>query len=369
MKNNYLALLSLAVLAFILTSAAPALAWELGEPQIDFNPRSYAAPKIDDYIYIDGKLTDKEWVEAPWSDYFVDISGEDFPTPHLKTRFKMMWNDYYLYIAAKLAEPHVWATLQKRDSVIFYDNDFEVFIDPDGDTHNYFELEINALGTVWDLLLLHPYRDGGTVAIDSWDIQSLQSAVYVDGTINDPRSRDNAWYVEIGIPWSVLAETADQAPPQIGDYWRINFSRVQWQHQIVDDQYQKIPDTPEANWVWTPQGLINMHYPEMWGFVYFLDEVPSYSATITGFSSIENAKWLLRQLYYKQFNFFQSYGYYAEDIKLLDWQPDDLYGFSESPIIQTTNSMFEAMITRPNSNNIIHINHLGKTWISSKSDK
>ncbi len=56
-----------------------------------------------------------------------------------------------------------------RDSVIFHDNDFEVFVDPDGDTHAYYELEVNALGTQWDLMLIKPYRDGGR-AIDAWDI-------------------------------------------------------------------------------------------------------------------------------------------------------------------------------------------------------
>jgi|GEM_PF-5265226 len=44
-------------------------------------------------------------------------------------------------------------------SYVFYDNDFEVFIDPDGDTHRYYELEINAFGTEWDLFLDRPYRD------------------------------------------------------------------------------------------------------------------------------------------------------------------------------------------------------------------
>ena len=51
-------------------------------------------------------------------------------------------------------------TLTEHDSVIFQDNDFEVFIDPDGDNHNYYEIEINALNTEWDLRLPKPYRDG-----------------------------------------------------------------------------------------------------------------------------------------------------------------------------------------------------------------
>ena len=36
---------------------------------------------------------------------------------------------------------------------VFNDNDFEVFIDPDGSTHYYKEFEINALNTTWDLEL------------------------------------------------------------------------------------------------------------------------------------------------------------------------------------------------------------------------
>ena len=59
----------------------------------------------------------------------------------------MLWDDKYLYIGAEMEEPHVWATLTKHDSVIFHDNDFELFVDPDGDNHNTTEFEMNALNT------------------------------------------------------------------------------------------------------------------------------------------------------------------------------------------------------------------------------
>jgi hypothetical protein len=340
--------------------------WELGEPEIDFAPRSYAAPKINDYIYIDGKITDVEWLEAAWTDYFVDIKGEHMPEPRFKTRVKMMWNDYYFYIAAKLTETDIWGTLQKRDSVIFYDNDFEVFIDPDGDTHNYYELEINALGTVWDLLLLKPYRDGGQVAIDSWDIQGLQSAVYVDGTLNDPLSRDKAWYVELGIPWNVLEECAVSAPPKEGDYWRVNFSRVQWQHEVINGEYKKIEGSKEENWVWSPQGLINMHYPEMWGYVYFFEKLPASDGKVTGYILEEQGKWILRQLYYKMYNFYNKFGYYTSDLDALGFIDIDGGVFNLPPKIETTTSMYEATISAPTSQKIIHIDQSGRTFTSEK---
>ena len=86
----------------------------------------------------------------------------------------MLWDDSRFYVSAMLEEPHVWGTLVERDSVIYHDNDFELFIDPDGDTHEYYELEINALGTEWDLLLVKPYRDGGP-AVHEWDIAGLET--------------------------------------------------------------------------------------------------------------------------------------------------------------------------------------------------
>src|SRR3712207_6853585 len=33
---------------------------------------------------------------------------------------------------------------RQHDAIIYHDNDFEVFIDPDNDTHQYFEIEVNA---------------------------------------------------------------------------------------------------------------------------------------------------------------------------------------------------------------------------------
>ena len=73
----------------------------------------------------------------------------------------MLWDKENLYIYAELEEPDLWGTLRQHDTVIYDDNDFEIFINPNNDTHNYFELEINALGTEMDLFLPKPYRNGG----------------------------------------------------------------------------------------------------------------------------------------------------------------------------------------------------------------
>lgn len=230
--------------------------------------RRYACPLATSAPRLSGFLDDPAWALAPWTENFVDIA--DGPPPRFRTRAKMLWDSSCLYIGAEMEEPHVWATLTERDSVIFQDNDFEVFIDPDGDAKSYFEIEINALNTVWDLWLPIPYREGGQ-AVNEWDVAGLQTAVGVRGTLNDPSDVDQGWGVEMAIPWVALVDKAGmRCPPAVGDVWRINFSRVEWQVQVVDGRYVKVPDTPEDNWVWSPQGVIDMHQPEQWGFVEFV---------------------------------------------------------------------------------------------------
>ncbi|MBL8296694.1 MAG: carbohydrate-binding family 9-like protein [Bryobacterales bacterium] len=233
-------------------------------------PKRYDCRNTSAPIQVDGRLDEAAWKQAPFTDLFVDIEGDKKPRPRFATRAKMLWDHQYFYVAAEMEEPHVWATLTKHDSVIFHDNDFEVFIDPNGDTLEYYEFEINALNTGWDLFLNKPYRHGGK-ADNGWEIPGLKTAVSVRGTLNNPNDRDEGWTVEMAFPWKVLGEFAHKpAPPRPGDEWRVNFSRVEWQHQVKDGRYEKIKGLKEDNWVWSPQGIINMHVPEKWGIVHFI---------------------------------------------------------------------------------------------------
>jgi hypothetical protein len=221
-------------------------------------PLLYDCHRTGTPIRIDGKLDDPAWQKAAWTSDFVDIEGADKPTPRFRTRAKMLWDDKYLYIAAELEEPNVTGTLTKHDSVIFKDNDFEIFIKPLPETESYYEFEMNALNTGWDLFLPKPYSEGGK-ADNSWDIAGLKTAVAVHGTLNKSNGADRGWTLEIAYPLDAFASRQHVPPPQAGTVWRINFSRVEWK-----------PGNPkEDNWVWSPQGVINMHVPDRWGYLHF----------------------------------------------------------------------------------------------------
>ena len=274
--------------------------------------RGYVAHRAAKPIIIDGKLDDEAWEKVPWSEEFVDIEGDKKPKPRYRTRMKMLWDDEALYIAAEIEEPHVWATITEHDAVIFQDPDFEVFLDPDCDNHNYAELELNAKNTTWDLLLTKPYKDGGK-AINGWEIIGLKTAVNVNGTINNPSDTDKGWTVEIKWPWKGLKELTDvPVPPRDGDQWRVNFSRVEWDVEIKNGKYEKVKGKPEYNWVWSPQGVIDMHRPERWGYVQFSTGEPGK----VPFKPDPDAKVKddLHRVYYAQREYRETHKHFAKSL-------------------------------------------------------
>ncbi len=336
-------------------------------PAIPFHPEKYICYRSEYPLVIDGKM-DPVWEKAAWTRDFSDIEGDAKPAPRFRTRARMLWDDRFFYIFAELEEPDVWAKLMQRDTVIYYDNDFEVFIDPNGDTHQYYELEINAFNTVWDLFLDKPYRDRGT-PLFFWDIGGLETAVHVSGSINAPGDRDKGWQVEIAIPWPPLKECAGkEAPPQNGDQWRVNFSRVEWRVKVEDGRYVKVinPETgkpyAEDNWVWSPQGLVNMHYPEMWGFVQFSDRVVGEGVDHFIENSEEKVKWALRTIYYHQKEHFERSGRYTDRIDDLNMETMELQDYRWPPYIRTTMSLFEASLSSLKGGTVWRISQDGRIW-------
>jgi hypothetical protein len=321
----------------IVAAVAPA---EAAWPE---HPRGYVCYRASESITIDGRLDEGSWRAVPWTQSFRDIQGPALPKPLYRTRAKMLWDDEYLYIGAELQEPHVWATLTEHDSIIFQDPDFEIFIDPDGDNHDYYEIEINALNTEWDLRLPKPYRDGGP-ALNEWEIPGLKTAVHVDGTLNYPSDRDHGWTVEMALPWKVLGEYAHRpSPPSHGDQWRINFSRVEWQVTIADGKYHKVPGKPEDNWVWSAQEVIDMHRPERWGYVQFSTDAPAKTRFRRDPSFLP--RMYLMRVYYAQVEYHKTHGRYAESLSDLGSTVQALPPHTSAPTLSLTAEGYEATVT------------------------
>ena len=335
---------------------------------IDEFPENYVAYRTTGELKMDGRLDEADWQNVPWTEDFVDIEGDKKPGPLYRTRVKMLWDDDYLYISAELEEPHIWATYTERNSVIFHENNFEVFIDPNGDTHNYYEYEVNALGTEWDLLLTKPYRNGG-IPVSAWHITGLRKGVYHKGTINDPSDIDTLWRAELAFPWNILKECAPGSRrPLASEQWRINFSRVRWRLDVVDGEYVKRTDPetgrhyPEYNWVWSPQGVIDMHRPELWGYVQF-SGIPAGGGEEEFIRKPdEYIKFALRELYYRQHSFRRENGRYAERLHDLIEDPLKINGKKFNPGFEVTETRFIISAPSYDKKSIWRIVEDGRIW-------
>ncbi len=316
-----------------------------------------ADPKQYTVIYnakapiIDGKLDDGVWQNIPWTDNFKDIEGDTKPLPRWDTRAKMTWDDKGLYIAAELLEPHIWAFMKNYDDIVFNDNDFEIFIDPDNDTHQYYEYEVNALNTMFDLFMPKPYRNSSGPMI-VYNAPGMKWAVNIQGTLNDPSDIDKGWTTEIFIPFEAVTIGVGAKVPHDGEFWRINFSRVEWDTEIKDGKYVKKKDVngrvlPEHNWVWSPQGVVNMHFPERWGYLFFSKPASDSKPKSYSIPDSEEQKKHLWHVYYKQKEYLQKNKTYATNLGQLGIQEAafDIKGLQNKLWVEATSRQFMVYIS------------------------
>ena len=251
-------------------------------------------------ITVDGDLSKPAWRDALRSPRFVDmVNGE----PALyDTRVACQWDDEGFYVGYWIEEPQVKATLTERDSFIWNDNDVELFVAGDD---CYYELEINAFGTVYEAFfvwqdalrrgsrfdragldpmrrnvdLLGGFQDasrygrhprGRRFAFLDFDLAGLETAVRVDGTINDPATIDRGWSVEMALPWKSLAFLFDgrTLPPKEGETLRCDFSRF----EALRVHGQPLPQNP--GWSLNPHGVYDSHIPESFSVVHFTEQPP-----------------------------------------------------------------------------------------------
>jgi hypothetical protein len=366
MKRFILTLIFITAVTFVYAQSKPEFE---GLERFFIQPKSYVIGYTSTPPVIDGEIDDQVWKAAVWTDEFRDIEGElsDRPLPYYETRAKMLWDKNYLYIAAQLEDKHVWANLAKHDEIVYNDNDFEVFIDPKNCGHRYFELEINALNTIFDLFLIRPYHAGNGLLI-SWDIKDLKHAVKINGTLNDPSDEDKGWTVELAIPFKSI-----DATPQDSSIWRLGFSRVEWDTEISDRKYVKKKDAagknlPENNWVWSPQGKIDMHLPERWGYIQFSTIEVSSKLPEFKLPYSELQRQYLWLIYYKQQQYTKNNAKYAKSLDDLELKSlVQIAGKTNVLSLEATSYQFTATISDIENDYIILINNEGLVTVKKNT--
>lgn len=332
------------------------------EPIIPCNPPMYRSCRTSVKPgALDGDLSKPFWQQGEWITDFHDIEGDSKPRPWKKTRVKVLWDDEALYVGAELTDDTIWATVENRDEVIFTDNDFEVFLAPQDSSHRYFELEMNAMNTVWDLLMERPQRDC-VRRIIGWDVHGLESAVKIDGELNNPSAENRGWSLELKLPWFSYRECGldecypSRFAPVLGEIWRMDFSRVEYEVDVADGRYVKRcgadgQPLPEHNWLWAPTGIYDAHVPEMWGYLIFTENGEDYPLPAE-----DACKFALRKLYYREHRYSCEHGTFTDDAKSLLGDEAEQYNVRA----YVTPSMFEGIAEFDGEQ--YHIDQSGYVW-------
>jgi hypothetical protein len=256
----------------------------------------YDCRRVREAFPINGDLEKPLWKQAERSRRFVDLVSGD-PAP-FDTRVAALWDERALYVAYWIEEPDVRASFTERDSLIWFDNDAELFFDGQD---CYYEFEINAFNTVYEVFFIYQdalkkgsrfdtpqfdlysrdvdmlsgfqdaarfrkHRRGRRWAFMDFDFPGLQSGVQVDGKINDPSHVDRGWTVELAFPWEGfrILNPGKSFPPKEGDYIRCQFFRF-------ENLRANGKALASAGWALNGHGVYDSHIPENFAYLHFRD--------------------------------------------------------------------------------------------------
>ena len=149
----------------------------------------------------------------------------------------------HLHVLFQCADTFPWATITRRNAPLYQEETVEIFFDPVGDLESYFEIEVNPLNAVLDLMLRRV--EGGWHKEVHWNCEGLESSV---------SSVAAGWNASLVIPFAAVLPR----PPAPGAIWRANFLRI-----------DRPAGAPRELSAWSPTGRATFHECTRFGFLEF----------------------------------------------------------------------------------------------------
>jgi len=173
------------------------------------------AKRCIDPIKIDGQLIEKSWKQASWVGHDHILLKKN--TPVERSYISFLWDDVYLYFAAKIIDREIAQKFKGKDQPVWREDCIEYFIDPLRTGNYYYEMNFGASGAHWDSIAYRiESRPMPSVVEKGWNPESLTFKTLKTG---------DGWQLEGKIRFDDL-KAADTIPPHHGDQWYFNTYRV-----------------------------------------------------------------------------------------------------------------------------------------------
>lgn len=194
-------------------------------------PKIYTTSNITSAVppTIDGVLNDSAWKSVDWGTDFIEVNPDENTDPSVQTKFKVLYDQKYLYVALKAFDPQpstITSRLSRRDG--FAGDRINVLIDSYHDLRTAFLFTVTAAGVRGDEII----TDNGQNFDDSWNpIWSTKALIDADG-----------WSAEMKIPLSQLRFGDDSK-----QIWGLNITRNYFKKNELS-AWDRIP-VGSAGWV------------------------------------------------------------------------------------------------------------------------
>jgi hypothetical protein len=177
-------------------------------------------------VTIDGKADESAWKDAQVIDsFYLPWLGDKARAARTATKARLLWDREYIYFFADMEDADLYADVKEHDGQTWDNDVFELFFKPAADKPGYYEFQVNAAGTVFDLFL--PRRGaGGTQRFKSDGAFHIDAKVRLRGTLNRWQDRDEGWSVEGRIPWRDFLRTGGR--PAVNERWKFALCRYDY---------------------------------------------------------------------------------------------------------------------------------------------
>ena len=240
-------------------------------------PTAFAQQKVSPTpILIDGVLSEPVWKRSRWTHHWSDPQGNSKKRKP-KTRAKFAWDSDHVYVGVECWDSDIWATLEGRDQKLWEQEVVELFIDHDGDYRDYLELQVSPANQVFDARF--DYRRSSLKKAMSWNFKGWETAVHLEGTLNQRTDQDVKYVVEMKIPvQEIIGKQRDiKQKLKADDTWKINLFR-----------FDRPKDKRTIALAFSPPIIPDFHALDAFGTLKFLPASPQLRSKDSSSSHLSN---------------------------------------------------------------------------------
>jgi len=163
-------------------------------PELRLNVGPTATPAI----VMDGGMDEESWKGAAVIGRLDDAFGRPIEGEE-QTSVRILQDGQFVYFGIAATDQSIEATFKNRDEELWTQDVFEIYLDGQLDGKEYLEIQVSPANVIFDALFAS-HRTPEWKEAAKHTVPGMETAVKLDGTLNEKGDRDRGWTMEVKIP-------------------------------------------------------------------------------------------------------------------------------------------------------------------------